>query len=422
MPETNKVVRRHMLVFDSAYTYRYMKERNVFAIVTGRDLGGYFDHIWTVHPVAGLLEPTETDRYGTPSVHELNDRHTLIEGKFGRYRWLSWFPPLNFALALWGLLRVLRRLVTHERIRIVRAEDPLLNGLLALLFKRRRKRALLIGVWGNPGALRRQTGKPIMPRFSRTVWLEELVERFVLRRADLVMAQNEDNRQFVLEQGVPIEQTAIFRLGNLLHPAHFSDPATRASGSPDLAELGVESSAALLCIARLEELKLVDHVVRVVAVLKGIGREATALFVGDGSFKPTLHALARELGVEQQIVFCGNRDQEWLARVVPEVAVVLSPLTGRALGEAALGGSPVVAYDVDWHSEIVISGKTGELVPYLDFTAMAEATARLLDDPDRAKRLGANLRQHALSLLDPANADAAQIVAYETLLAEQRTL
>ena len=38
-------------------------------------------------------------------------------------------------------------------------------------------------------------------------------------------------------------------------------------------------------------------------------------------------------------------------------------LTGRALAEAALGGVPIVAYDIDWHSEAVETGVTGELVP-----------------------------------------------------------
>lgn len=414
-----RVGQRKMLVFDSAYTHRILTERNLAPIVTGRDLGGYFDHIWTVHPVAGLLEPAGSgNRFGPPQVRALAPGHTHIEGKVARFDWPRWLAPLNFLIAQIELLWLVRRVVLREGIRLVRAEDPLYNGLLALLFRRKHKRALLIGVWGNPGELRRNTGQPIMPRFSRKIWIEEAIERFVLRRADLAMAQNADNRTFLLAHGVRPERTIIFRLGNLLHKAHFVDPAARGDGRADLRELGVDNAETLVCISRLEILKMVDHVVRVVAELKSRGRAVYALLVGDGAERAPLAALALELGVEDRVLLCGNRDQEWLARILPRVSAVLSPLTGRALGEAALGGRPIVAYDVDWHSELVETGITGELVPYRDWRAMADATERLLADPPYADRCGEAVRQRAFEMLDPARADEAQIAAYEDLLAK----
>ena len=47
--------------------------------------------------------------------------------------------------------------------------------------------------------------------------------------------------------------------------------------------------------------------------------------------------------VGHRVVFGGNRDQAWLWRVMPHVAAVISPLTGRALAEAALAGVPLIA-------------------------------------------------------------------------------
>lgn len=409
--------KRHMLVFDSAYTYKIMVERKVAVIVTGRDLGGYFDHIWTCHPVASLLEPEGSpERFGRPRIHELAPRHTLVEGRIGRYEWLAWFGILNFLLAQIDLMRLLLRIVREEEVQIVRAEDPHYNGLLALIASRLRKLPLMIGVWGNPGAVRKVTGVPLTPRLFRKVWVEELVERFVLRRADRVMAQNEDNRRFVVSSGVPREKTAIFRIGNLLHQAHFAEPVIRGDGQADLAALGVAGEHTVLTVSRLQELKLVHHVIHAVKTLKDRGRRVVALFVGEGPYRSEMEALAAELGVTDQVVFCGNREQQWLARVIPAVSMVVSPLTGRAMGEAALGGAPMVAYDIDWHSELVTTGETGELVPYLDYAAMADAIQRILDDPDRARRMGAALRVKAMAMLDPATADRAQIAAYEALL------
>lgn len=418
MNSSTKTTKRHMLVFDSAYTFKILIERNLAPIVTGRVLGGFFDHIWTVHPVASLLEPKGSqERFGRPDSHQLDERNTLIEGKIGRYPWLRWFPALNFALAQWGLLRHLKKLVREQSIRIVRAEDPLYNGLLALRFKKRGKRGLIIGVWGNPDAVRERTKAPIMPRFSRRIWVEEKIERFVLRRADMALAQNEDNRGFLLRQGVPPERAEIFRLGNLLHPAHFVDPAERESGLPDLEELGVAGEQILLSISRLEPLKMIDHIVWMVKMLKDRGRRVALLLAGDGSQRPQLEAQAKELGITDQVIFCANRGQEWLARVIPQVAVSVALLNGRALGEAALGGRPVVAYDIDWHAELVITGETGELVPYFDKEKLVAATERLLADSEYARTTGANLRRRTLRMLDPERADAAQVDAYEKLLA-----
>jgi glycosyltransferase involved in cell wall biosynthesis len=409
---------REMLVFDSAYTHAIMVERDLFDLIVGRDLDGYFDHVWTVHPVASLLLPPQAaDRYGHPVLHEVSARHSMIEGKIGRFRALRFLAVLNFLFAQWDLLRRLTRLIQERDIRIVRAEDAWYNGMLALVLSRRQKRPLVIGVWGNPRETRQRTGRPIMPRLFRWVWVEEMVERFVLRRADRILVQNENNLDWVLEQGVPRERTAIFRLGNLIHEGHFVDPGQRADGSGDLRAMGADGAPVLLCVARLEEAKLPDHVVRLVRTLKDRGTRVKAICAGDGSFREAMGTLASSLGVADDVILCGNQDQAWLARVLPKVTAVVSPCTGRALVEAALAGAPIIAYDVDWQAELIETGKTGELVPLGDHSAMADAVERFLADPGHARRMGENARRRAREMMDQGTADRAQVAVYEELLA-----
>lgn len=406
-----------MLVFDSAYTYEILTRRKIEVIVTGRDLGGYFEHIWTCHPVASLLvDETSTERFGRPQFHELAPGHTMIEGRIGRFASLRRFQNINFLLAQIDLFVVLWRLIGRERIDIVRSEDPHYNGLCAWLMSRLRRLPLLVGVWGNPGAVRAVTGRPLMPRIFRKVAVEEAVERFVLRRADRVMVQNANNGEFVKDYGVSDDRIAIFRLGNLLHEDHFSAPESRTGGAEALAEFGITGHDTLAVLSRLEPLKLVDHVVSAVSLLKQRGRPVTAILVGDGVGRDDLEELANRLEIADRIVFAGNRDQQWIARVVAHVSMVVSPLTGRALGEAALGGAPLVAYDIDWHGEIVETGKTGELVEYLNIEKLADAIERLLDNPDMARRYGDAVRDRAMAMLDPKTADRDQAALYDQLL------
>jgi glycosyltransferase involved in cell wall biosynthesis len=197
---------------------------------------------------------------------------------------------------------------------------------------------------------------------------------------------------------------------------HFVAPDKRDSGIADLEALGVAGEDVLMCIFRLEKVKLPEHLIRIVALLKGKGRNVIGLFVGDGSLRGALVDLSEELGVADQIVFCGNRDQIWLSRVIPLVSVVVSTLTGRALAEAALGGVPIAAYDIDWHGEAVETGVTGELVPYADYNLMADAIEKIINDEDYGQMIGANVRERMLKIMDPYESNEALIAVYEKLL------
>lgn len=411
--------KRHMLVLDTAYSWKILNERNIASIVIGRDNQGWFDHIWTVHPIAGLLEPEDSpERYGKPVFHALAPRHTFIEGKLGRFAALRRFEKLNFLLAQMGLLLLLVRLARRERIQLIRSEESFYCGSMSWLLSRILRLPLLVGVWGNPGAQRRQTGRPLMPRLFKTVQQEERVERFVLHRADVVMIQNEDNRNYVLSRGVPRERTSLFRVGNVIERDHFVDPAERPDGSADLAEIGAADQPTALVVSRLQKVKLLDHVLRAARVLKDRGRFVLVLLAGDGPYGGELRLLAEDLGVVDRVRFLGDKDQEWLWRVVPKVSMVISPLTGRAMAETALGAAPIVAYDIDWHGELIETGVTGELVPHLDYEKMADAIERFLDDPVYARRMGDAARQRALEMMDPEANDRIQIEVYSRLMAQ----
>ena len=409
-----------MLVFDMSYTLQIIRERQLEGPILARDLDGFFAHVWNVHPIDSIFDPAGApERTGRPEVVPLGPRHTFIRGRMERYRWPRWLKPLNFILAQISLLRMLRRLIRREGIQIIRAEDSWYCGLLALYLARRTRLPLIIGVWGNPGAIRAATGRPLMPRLFRKIWVEEMVERLVLRRADRVIVQNEDNRRFVVSMGVRPDKARLFRLGNIVHPVHFQDPAERPDGRPDLAELGLSDSQVLLIISRLEPLKYNEDAVRALGLVKDSCPRARLLFAGDGSQRDELARLAESLGAGDRVVFAGNRDQHWLARIVPHVSAVICPLTGRALAEAGLGGVPLIAFDIDWHSEVVETGVTGELVPHRDHEAMARAIERVLGDPDNARVLGRNCRARIAEMMDPERLNQIQRAEYLELLAER---
>lgn len=408
---------RKLLVLDTSYTLEAIRTRKLEDSVTCRDLDGFFEHVWTVHPFATLVTSEKwTSRCGRAECHSLATAHTFIEGKVGRFAILKWLTPLNFLLSQISIFATLVCLIRKERISAIRVGSPLYLGLFGWALSRLCGIPFVVRVGGNYDKIYEATGRPLEKRLFFHRRIEKLVERFVFSRADLVAGANQDNLDFALANGARPEFSTLFRYGNLIDRRHFVVPEERMGGYAKLNELGVKPGCFILYIGRLESVKRPDDVVRVLAEVRGQGRDVKALLVGDGQLRPKLAVLARELGVEDQVVFCGNRDQEWLAQIIPLAAVIVSPHTGRALSEAALGAAPIAAYDIDWQAELIETGVTGELVSFGNWRALAASTIKLLSDRAYARNVGENLRGRVLEMMDPAKLDEHERQQYEQLL------
>lgn len=406
-----------LLVLDASYTLEMIRERGMENSVTCRDLDGFFRHVWSVHPFASLLtSPAWSPRFGPPVWRELGERHTFIEGKVGRFGWLSFLFPVNFLIGQIGLFFSLWALIRRENIRVIRVGDPLYLGLFGLALKAVTGVPMLIRINGNNDKVRENTGRALYPRFFRTAAVEKKVERFVLPRADMIAAPNQDNVDFAVAGGANPEHTTIFRYGNLLAPEHLMPPAERVTDAELFARLRVEPGRFLLCIGRLETVKFPDDAVRILSAAVKAGHDIKLFFAGDGDMRGGLQALGDELGVGDRIVFGGNQNQKSLSQLNAHTACVISPLTGRALSEAALGGAPIAAYDLDWQSDLVETGKTGELVPFRDIEVFGAAVCRLLGDRDYAKVMGEGARERAREMLDPEALDDHERAEYTKLI------
>lgn len=405
-----------VLVIDSSYTLATIRRLGLEQAVFARDVDGFFGHVWSVHPFGELADAGSRAGTGPAERDELNDRHTFIQAKPGRHSGLSWLFPLNFLLAQGALLTRLRRLVRQERVALVRAGDPLYCGLLGWMVAKSCGIPLVVRINGNNDKIREGTGKPIFPRLLRSIAVEKAMESFVLRRADLVVAPNQDNVDFAVANGAKSGRVSIFRYGNLLSPAHLRDPRERGFELDVFKRFGVEPGRYLLCVSRLQEVKFPEDAVHVLAFVKDAALDVRLIIAGEGPMRSALERLATELGVADRLVLPGNLDQASLAQLYPHAAAVISPLTGRALSEAALGGAPIAAYDLDWQGDLIETGVTGELVPFRDMDGMGRAVAKFLDDPAYADAMGKAVRKRAFNMLDPVKLNAHERATYSRLL------
>jgi glycosyltransferase involved in cell wall biosynthesis len=410
-----------LLVLDAAYTLEMIRERGLENSILCRDLDGFFRHVWSVHPFASLLTSEHwTPRFGKPVSHELGPRHTFIEGKVGRFAALKSVFPLNFLLAQAELFFELLRLIRNENIRVIRVGDPLYLGLFGLMLARLSRIPLVIRVNGNNQKVRETTGSAVYPRLFRSRQLEERVERFVLPRADLIAAPNQDNVDYAVSFGARPDRVTIFPYGNLLADEHLVDPAKRSLDENLFRRLGIRPGEYLLSVARLAPLKCPEDILSAFAKVRAAGFDVDLVYAGEGPLRDQLTSEATALGVHDHVRFIGNQNQHALAQLNAHAGAVLSALTGRALSESALGAAPIVAYDLDWQGDLIRTGETGELVPFRHPDLMAESTIKLLRDRKYAKRVGQGARARALEMLDPAALNEHERQEYAKLLARKR--
>ena len=404
-----------LLTLEADYSLAAIRDMGLEEIITSRDLDGFFEHVWTVHPLVGAA-PDDRGRTppGPPSVTSVSSRHTMIEGKLQRSGRLAGWPTVNLVLAQRQLLGDLGRLLRRQRISVIRASDPLYLGLVGLFLSRVHHLPLVIHLIANYDGTA-FVDSAAYPRLFRRRSLEKRIERFILPRSDLVAAGNADILEYAVNNGADRESTTVFLVGNLIDPIHFSwEPSERPSVRH---ELGLaDDEPFVICVGRLEPLKHPDDVVRVIGESRLRQLGVKAVFVGEGTMRAQLETLAVESGLDGRLVFAGKRDQKWLARALASATVVLSPLTGRALIEATLSGTASVAYDIDWQSELVLHAETGLLVPYRDTNKMAEAVYDLVSQPAFAAALGAAARVRTRHVMDPPRLLEHERRAYSRLL------
>ena len=114
------------------------------------------------------------------------------------------------------------------------------------------------------------------------------------------------------------------------------------------------------------------------------------LVVGDGTLRNELEVLSKELGIVNNVIFCGYRNDipEILAASNILVSASLAEHFGRVIIEAMAMAKPVVGTRAGGVPEIVIDGQTGILVEPASSEEMARAILSLLADPEHARAMG----------------------------------
>lgn len=403
---------RSVLFIDTSYTVEQLRGRKQLEFFDARGASGYFSRIWSVHPIADIVSRGRR-RIG---LHRLNPRHLVIEGRAELLKLPKLFFPVNFLVSQIRLIAVLSRLIRRHDITLVMAAEPFYSSLIGLFLARRHRKRFAVRITGNYDDIYEGTGELAMPRLLPTYPLQRAVQRFVLKRTDLVAAVNRSQLDYARANGAKCAGVVI-PLSSNIGRRHLVSPPDRQGGRQLLHDLGLPTDLSkLLYVGRLIKLKHPEDALRAMASVIASRPNCVGLFAGTGNMDGELRALAKQLGVASSIHFLGQLDQETLCGLMPE-CIMLSPSAGQiALLEGALAGMAIVAYDRDFQPEFIEDGVDGFIVPYRDHVAMADRVALIAADGLLRRRLSENIRNKALAHLDPAQVRTIEWAAFDQIL------
>jgi len=238
----------------------------------------------------------------------------------------------------------------------------------------------------------------MFPQFlpHRPAWLyARVMLGAAAKKARNIITDSEFSKQSIQERlGVPEQKIRVIHPG--LSP--WLIPGPNPVDLASLRRMGVTLPYALF-VGLLKPHKNVGRLIGAFARLPAERRKGTQLVIAgkkDADY-PALQRLARELAVDQQVIFTGHVSRDDLVALYAGAALFALPSLNEGFGlpalEAMAYGVPVVASNCSSLPEVV--GEAGLLVDPRDEDAIAGALERLWADQALRRRLGEFGRERA---------------------------
>jgi glycosyltransferase involved in cell wall biosynthesis len=191
--------------------------------------------------------------------------------------------------------------------------------------------------------------------------------------------------------GAPTEKIVVVYEGAAIPPRFTTEQRQRAR-----AHWGISQSTPLLgCVGVLLPDKGQEWLIRALAEVKKEFPGAKLLLAGDGPCRGELELLAKQLGLESDVLFAGFVKE--VESVYAALDVFLLPSFFEALNNSLLAAMayeiPSIAFNKGALGEIIEDGKSGLLVSGPDVAEISAAVALFIGEREFARQLGKGARQ-----------------------------
>lgn len=294
-----------------------------------------------------------------------------------------------------ALARRLDEVVPTIRPDVLHAHSPVLNAIAALWVGWRRRIPVVYEVraFWEDAAVDHGTAREGDLRYRMTRGLES----WALHRADAVTTICEGLRADIVARGVPAARVTV--IPNAVDVEKFQ---VASVGADDLRrKLGLEGAMVLGFIGSFYAYEGLDLLLESFPAIRAQHPSARLLLVGGGPQDQALRARARELGIDDRVIFTGRVPHAEVERYYDVVDLLVYPRLPMRLTElvtplkpleAMARGRILLASDVGGHRELIRHGDTGMLFKSGSAADLARAANELLAAPAQWESLRARGR------------------------------
>ncbi len=228
--------------------------------------------------------------------------------------------------------------------------------------------------------------------------LKGLVET-ALAKAAAVVVPSPKMQALARKHGVPDSKLHLVYNG--------LDPLPEAELPRDIQDK-LRGKQVLLSVGRLEQEKGFQHNIEALNMLKEKHPELVYLLVGDGAYRIKLQEMAKDLDLEERIIFAGCQPRDKVQAYYANSHVFSMPSRDESFGivylEAMAAGLPVIGTEGEGIAPL-LGDNLGRLVKFGDSRTLALQISELLD-PAAVAELGQRGREAAAGFTWQQNADS----------------
>src|SRR4030042_5329897 len=332
------------ILFIGPSDYASLLEKGVASMILERDEGGFFKRVFTVHPYA-----TKTQKMILRETHQLIEFGPEYPFSFLNFRGAG---LLNYFLKPIPIIRKVSQLVRKEHISLIRATDPYWCGFYAWVLNKLTGVPFCISIHTDYENFYKKTGGK-----RGTLFLYKIFETFVLRRAHLVMPIREHLIPYLQKKGADPSKIRVIPHGVQI------DEGPYPEDRKNLESFGISSGKKVISfVGRLAEDNYVYHIIKLAKRLSKIRDNFIVLLVGAGPEGHQLRKVVKEDNLSPFVRFTGFLPKGKIITIRRQSFLSLCLKGGFSLIESCWVGCPPIAYDIEWHYELVKNNETGFLI------------------------------------------------------------
>ncbi len=241
------------------------------------------------------------------------------------------------------------------------------------------------------------------------------VYQALFQQGDFFLANCEFFRQKAIQLGCPPERIQVHGSGIDCQQFQFKPRTFPSAGPIRIATTG-----------RLVEKKGIEYAIRAMAQVKSHHPDLEYHIIGDGPLKSQFLALIQALGLEQQVILHGWKDQREIIEILETCHLFVAPSVTAADGnqdapvntlkEAMAMGLPVISTYHGGIPELVEDGVSGFLVPERNPMMIAQKLIDLIEHPELWADLGHQGRTQVEAKYNMTTLNDELFELYQTLL------